>query len=214
MFVVWALVTLAIGAGVIALPIALDGRFAPATIVPLAAALVMAALALRYAWRQRVVAATAVAILGSVVVVAPTLQWVLPRVDAFWLSRGAARLVAANAPAGRHPLVASIGYQEPSLVFLLGRDTALIAAADVPGFLRGHPEALLLLGNNVEADVMGALKSAGRPVTALGSVRGFNYSKGRWLTLTLYRPVPVPPDGVVSTMDRAALPPPALEPAG
>jgi 4-amino-4-deoxy-L-arabinose transferase-like glycosyltransferase len=214
-FLAWALVTVALGAGVVALPIGMDGRFDPVTLVPLAAALLTAAIALRAAWRGRVVGAMAVAAVGAVFVLAPTLQWVLPRVDALWLSRSAEALVARNVPAGaKPPVVAAIGYQEPSLVFLLGRDTGIIKPDETPEFLRKHPDALLLLGDNLQSQVIEALRRVGRDVKPLGSVRGFNYSKGIWLTLTLFKPEPVAPDGGLSTMDRAALPRPALAPAG
>jgi hypothetical protein len=204
-FVAWALVTVALGAGVVALPIALDGRFDPVTLVPLATALLTAAIALGWAWRGRVVGAMAIAVIGSVFVLAPTLQSVLPRVDALWLSRSARTLVAGSVPPGtKLPLVAAIGYQEPSLVFLLGRDTGLIKPDEAPAFLRQHPDALLLLGDNLERAALDALRRAGRGAKKLGAVRGFNYSKGIWLTLTLYKPTPLEPDGGVPNMDRAA----------
>jgi 4-amino-4-deoxy-L-arabinose transferase-like glycosyltransferase len=214
-FVIWALVTLALGAGVVALPIGMAGRFDPVTLVPLAAALLTAAIALRAAWQERVVAAAAVALVGSVFVLAPTLQWVLPRIDALWLSRAAEELVARSVPAGtRPPIIAAIGYQEPSLVFLLGRDTALIKAGEGAAFLRRHPDGLLLLGDNLQAEVLDNLRRAGREVRPLGSVRGFNYSKGIWLTLTLFKPVPASPDSGGQGMDRAQRPRPSTGPAG
>ncbi|MGE5148069.1 MAG: ArnT family glycosyltransferase [Candidatus Eiseniibacteriota bacterium] len=206
-FVAWALVTLALGGGIVALPIGLDGRFDPVTLVPLAAAVLTAAIALSAAWRGRVIAASAVAIVGSFFVLAPTLQWVLPRVDALWLSRSAEQLVARNTPAGaKPPVVVAIGYQEPSLVFLLGRDTALIKPQEAPAFLAKHPDALLLLGDNLQRQVLDVLHRAGRDGKKLGAVRGFNYSKGIWLTLTLFKPVPLPPDGGRPDLDRAARP--------
>ena len=207
MFVVWALVTVALGAGAVALPIGLDGRFDAVTLVPLAAALLAAAIALGAAWRGRVVGAMAVAVVGSVFVLAPTLQWVLPRVDALWLSREAQALVARTVPAGaKPPVVAAIGYQEPSLVFLLGRDTGIIKPGETPAFLRQNPDALLLLGNNLQGEVLDALHRVGRDAKPLGSVRGFNYSKGIWLTLTLFKPTGIQPDGGTPNMDRAARP--------
>src|SRR5690606_8604956 len=147
-----------------------------------------AVYARRAASEGRAVAAAAIAVAGSVLVLGPTLQWVLPRVDALWLSRSAQTLVARHAPpAETAPVVAAIGYQEPSLVFLLGRDTRLIRPGEAADFVRDHPDGLLLLGDNLAGETLAALDGAGRRVVALGSVRGFNYSKGAWLTLTLYR---------------------------
>jgi hypothetical protein len=138
----------------------------------------------------------------------------MPRVDALWLSRSAQALVARNTPPGEKAVVAAIGYQEPSLVFLLGRDTRLIKSGEGAAFLREHPDGLLLLGDNLEGEVLAALDRAGRKLQALGAVRGFNYSKGMWLTLTLYKAAAASPDGVGNQMDRAARPLPPAGPAG
>jgi hypothetical protein len=211
----WAVLTAAIGVGIVALPIGMSGRFDPVTLVPFAAALLVAALALRAAWRAETVRAATIAVIGSIFVLAPTLQWVMPRVDAFWLSRSAAALVARAAPADApRPVIGAIGYQEPSLVFLLGRDTVLVRSGEAAAFFREHPEGLLLLGDNVQAAALDALHRVGREVRALGTVRGFNYSKGRWLTLTLYKAVPPSPDGWRGDMDRAQRSRPAPGAAG
>jgi 4-amino-4-deoxy-L-arabinose transferase-like glycosyltransferase len=204
----WAVLTVVIGAAVLALPIALDGRFDPVALVPFAAAALAAVYARRAASEGRAVAAAAIAVAGSVLVLGPTLQWVLPRVDALWLSRSAQTLVARHAPpAETAPVVAAIGYQEPSLVFLLGRDTRLIRPGEAADFVRDHPDGLLLLGDNLAGETLAALDGAGRRVVALGSVRGFNYSKGAWLTLTLYRAAEAPPDGAAPRGSSAARPP-------
>ncbi len=65
------------------------------------------------------------AALGMFVVASLVLQTgifgiLLPHLDALWLSRDAQRLVAALSPCSQ-PVVVSSGYEEPSLVFLLGQ---------------------------------------------------------------------------------------------
>ncbi len=98
----------------------------------------------------------------------------LPRFESFWISRSAAALVAPYRAACPGP-VSVLGYAEPSLVFLLGTDTRLTDALP-----EGSGCHLVLLEQRVGIPVpVGAEK--------LGSVSGFNYSKGDTVTLTLYR---------------------------
>ena len=66
---------------------------------------------------------------------------VLPRLDRLWLSRAAAGLVAEHPPAAGMPLIA-VGYNEPSLVFLLGTELHLDSAhggAPVAGAAAAKP---------------------------------------------------------------------------
>jgi 4-amino-4-deoxy-L-arabinose transferase-like glycosyltransferase len=110
----------------------------------------------------------------------------LPRFDSIWLSREAARLVAESSPCAS-PLVATVGYEEPSLVFLLGTDTRLGNAEDAAHLLRasrGNGCALALIDSEADSAFRGAL-GGDRP-RLLGQISGLDYSKGRKLRLILY----------------------------
>lgn len=98
----------------------------------------------------------------------------LPHFESFWISRSAAALVAPYRAACPGP-VSVLGYAEPSLVFLLGTDSRLVNTLP-----EGSGCRLVLVAQRVTIPV---------PDTAekLGSVSGFNYSKGETVTLTLYR---------------------------
>lgn len=184
-FLAWGLVTLGIGLAVFALPLGMMHRVEPASLLPLVAALFGAGFALRAAWRQRIGVATALAMATAVLVLVPTFRSVLPAVEPLWLSRSAHELVSAAASAGPPRPVAAIGYQEPSLVFLLGTDTRLIGASESADFLGAHPDGLLLVASSAEREVRQVLRAAGLGVRPLGFAQGFNYSKGQWLDLTL-----------------------------
>jgi len=98
-----------------------------------------------------------------------------PGMDGFWVSRSAAQLVAAHRPLCAGP-VTSIGYAEPSLIFLLGTDTKL--AAEIPA----PPESgcRLLLVEHRQLENAASLEQ-------LGKIEGFNYSKGDEVALYLLR---------------------------
>ena len=171
------------------MPIALDGRFSWAALVPLAVAIGLSTYVLIQCHRARVVPALAAAIIGAVFIIGPAAQWVLPGIEALWLSRSAERLVQKNAPSAR-PTVAASGYHEPSLVFILGRQTKLIAPEEIAKTLRGDASVLALIGADKERRFRAALAADAARLKALGTARGFNYSKGNWVTLTLYRLMP------------------------
>jgi len=187
-------VALAIGGGLVALPIALDSRFSWAALVPLAVAIGLSAYVLIQCHRARVVPALAAAIIGAAFIFGPAAQWVLPGVEALWLSRSAGRLVQKSAPTARPttpgPTVAASGYHEPSLVFILGRQTKLIAPEEIATTMRGDASVLGLIGADKEGRFRAALAGDAVRLKALGTARGFNYSKGNWVTLTLYRLTP------------------------
>jgi hypothetical protein len=110
----------------------------------------------------------------------------LPRFDSIWLSREAARLVAKASPCAS-PVVAAAGYEEPSLVFLLGTGTRLGSPGDAARLLRGSRGngcALALVDSKADPGFRGAL--AGDTPRVLGQISGLDYSNGRKLRLKLY----------------------------
>jgi 4-amino-4-deoxy-L-arabinose transferase-like glycosyltransferase len=183
-----AVITLLIGIGIAALPIGLELRFDWASLVPLLAAFAAAAFMLRETWRGRVLPAMMAGIAAAALMLGPMWQWVLPGADALWLSRSAERVIERQSASGRalRP-VAAAGYHEPSLVFLLGRDTILATPAEAAERMSKDPQVMGLIGKQAEAPFEAALKRHGIEVRALAGLRGFNYAKGKWVTLTLYR---------------------------
>ena len=86
-------IALAIAGGLVALPIVLDGRFDPVSLIPLAAAASVAVYTLKRAFEQRMVAGFSAAIFGAAIILGSSNQWILPRIDALWLSRSVNMMV-------------------------------------------------------------------------------------------------------------------------
>ncbi|MGE0713821.1 MAG: ArnT family glycosyltransferase [Alphaproteobacteria bacterium] len=130
-------------------------------------------------------AALAAATAGAVVVFGLLFALVLPRLDAFWLGRGAAALLAAEGvPAARAVVV---GYAEPSLVFLAGTQIDFADAAGAAARLVAEPGAVALIGDRDRTRFTDAARAAGLDLAEGPAIRGFNYSRGRWTELKLYR---------------------------
>jgi hypothetical protein len=127
----------------------------------------------------------------SPVVTGALLQGVLPRAEAFWIApRIAAALEAhwqgARPPASERPF-ATAGFHEPSLVFLAGTDTRLIAnGAEAAAHLADRPRGLALVRDRYRDAFLAEATARGIAVRPVAVIEGLNYSRGQRLALTLY----------------------------
>jgi hypothetical protein len=180
--VIWLVVTLALAAALIVTPIDFGHSIMVTGIVGAIIVIVLSAVLL---WRRRAPAITA-ALLAAISLgfVVPATGFVVPSLDGLWLSRSVAALVANHPPAPGTTLTV-IGYNEPSLVFLLngalksGTADAAVAAGDKS--LVSDREAQAFVQN---------LASRGLTAQPIDSAHGIDYSNGQKMTLTLYQIVP------------------------
>ncbi len=182
-----ALILLAAGFGMCALPWFLEHRFNVLSLVPAVAAVVSTALFVTDIAGSRFVRAAKVALIGTGIVLGTGLQWIVPGIDTPWLSRTVAAEVRESARLeGVEPMLASTGYHEPSLVFLLGTQTCLTSPAETALFLRRHPNGFALVNNTDDELFMSTATGLGIPIAQVGIVRGFNYTLGKNMILRLY----------------------------
>jgi len=178
------LVILLLGLGALALPWFLDHRFEPVGLIPATAGIAAAMLATWKFCKRRYVHAAAVTIAATALVVAPSLQWILPNVNWLWLSRNVAN--AAKQRGGDNVMLCSSGYHEPSLVFQLGTRTLLTSPSGAAVFLRSNTRAMALIDCSEDDDFKRETKNLGLHLKPAGAFYGFNYSKGRVMLLRLY----------------------------
>jgi 4-amino-4-deoxy-L-arabinose transferase-like glycosyltransferase len=180
--VLWGAVTIALAAALIMLPPRFGGEVSPAAFVAAAVLLALALLLLFRDWRP-VRAAGLVAALAACFTLPAALE-VVPRLDSLWLSRSAAALLARHPPRPGDAVL-SVGYSEPSLVFLLGTATRLVTAAPGTGQLAGA--GLALVSDRYDAEFQRSLAAHGLSGRAIDQVSGLDYSAGGGkLVLTLY----------------------------
>jgi 4-amino-4-deoxy-L-arabinose transferase-like glycosyltransferase len=181
----WFIVPMLFGlAGVLALAL-IARQFGLLAWVALAAAAVMGFMAWRlydadgaeHALLRGIVAAAliAVALFGLIV---PSLSQLFP-------SRILAGIVGESGCA--RPMTAAVGYQEPSLVFLAGTGTRLTDAAGAAEFLRGGECRFALVEAGHEKSFAQHAQALGLRYTAGPRVEGINISKGRPVTIAVYR---------------------------
>jgi 4-amino-4-deoxy-L-arabinose transferase-like glycosyltransferase len=178
------LVIVMLGLVALAIPWISSRHFVPVALIPAIGAIAAAAFSTWKFFKRRYVHATAVAIAATALILAPSLQWVLPNTGWLWLSTNVAN--AAKQRAGGNVTLCSSGYYEPSLVFLLGTRTLLTSPVGAAVFLRKNPEALALIAAGEDNDFNREARNQGVRVRIAGAFHGFNYSKGRIMLLRLY----------------------------
>ncbi len=161
-----------LAAGAVALPILLHAS--PWLGIPGLAAALLAAWLL---WRRSVAAA----LVAMPLLYGAVLGLELPGLPALWLSP---RAVAAAAGPG---VLGSVGDAEPSLRFLAGTNTRFLpgGAAGARALASGEVERLLV-GDRDLAQFRAEAAHLGLDAREMGVIRGYNYSRGRWVTLTVF----------------------------
>lgn len=196
-WLVWALLTLALGAAAAALPPALDGRFDAWSVLPATVALLTCAAGFIIVRRlDAAPTALSLLVLCSALFSAPILTRLLPRSEALWPSRSAARLARAAAPRDSTALPwAAVGYHEPSLVFHLGTATRLLGPSRAAESLARRDVAGVIVEQRQREAFETRVAELNLPIRSLGTVHGLNYSNGERVTLLLYAAAPADAGG-------------------
>ena len=85
------------------------------------------------------------------------------------------------------PKVASVGYQEPSLIFLAGTDTLLTSPGGAADFLRGGACRFAVIESSFDRSFARRAETIGLRYTKVSQFRGYNLGGGERITLTIYR---------------------------
>lgn len=123
---------------------------------------------------------------ASALTLVPTLSIVLPRVEALWIARGLDDRLTARPGATRSSRIAATGFHEPSLVFHFGEDAALVSARRAAGMLVANEVDAALVEQAIVPAFLEHLAGVGAAVERVAEQRGFNYSKGEWVSVVIY----------------------------
>jgi 4-amino-4-deoxy-L-arabinose transferase-like glycosyltransferase len=169
-------------------------RFGDGTgFVPIAGALLVLALsaaAFLLQFRRRRVAAAGFALASGLLLYPLLSAGVAPELNRVWMSRSIAEHVAHDRNAYDPPPVLS-GYVEPSLVFLLGTDTQL-ETGKMAGNTMAQQGGLAIVEDRDRQRFLESLRAGGGNERAVNQVSGFDYSRGRYEHVTIFRVTPAP----------------------
>ncbi len=184
--ILWAAASLALASALIAAPVVLGRGLSAVGVTAAAIILLMGGTLLYRFWRDRRAkpGLAARAAILALLTLAPALGFIAPSLDQLWLSRSAAGLVHANA--SPEVAIAVAGYNEPSLIFLLGTQTRIVPGGAAALFLAGDPHAMALVEGREEGPFRQALAHLSKRPRILGRVSGLDYSNGKLMVLTLY----------------------------
>lgn len=186
----WGLGAVLIGVGAAVLPIAI-GPGRPGTYLLGIPALAATALLGALVWRA--LRDWPRAILSGLLAM-PLLTWSvlgleLPRLDTLWIAPKVAAALRAHWPGGQ-PLeaaFAALGFAEPSLRFLCGTGTQLFGDPVMGAqFLGAEPERVLAVEHRDLVAFAQASARIGVVPHGFATIRGFNYSHGQSIALTLF----------------------------
>lgn len=115
-------------------------------------------------------------------------QYYLPQLTPVWTSQQIKQVIEEYIPGkidSTHPLI-SIGYAEPSLVFLLG--THAVKFSDISQVVKDlNTSSYVLVDKTAEESFLSIARDNMFSPEPLQTLTSFNYTKGHWVTLTLYR---------------------------
>ena len=155
-------------------------------------ALPCAALLVWLVWREMDRAHWArAAVLGVVAAIplyASIMQFTFPRIEALWIAPRLETLLAREAP-GLPPAQFGItSHAEPSTLFHIGGALHLLRRGeDAARFLAGDPGRVVAVGNRALDDFRREAMAQGITPREIGEVAGFNYTRGRHITLSLFK---------------------------
>lgn len=184
----FAISSLALAAACVVLPRFLGGSLSWPIAAGATAALALASAAMFLLLHRRAAEAAALGVVSALVYYLILAFGTVPQLPDVWLSPRAAHLVAAYREPGDGPVVLD-GYDEPSLVFILGADTR-IASSRTAGAASARSGGLALVEDRNRVQFLTDLHRAGASAASRGSVSGLDYSSGRREHLTLYRVAP------------------------
>ena len=184
----WLAASVIVGAALVWLALSFDDQgvtaFHIALLTLLGLIAIIAAGLMLFRHPQAAMAATG---LAGAVFAWGLFEGTLPRLEALQLSPRASQLLDdldLHPRLDGAPPVALYGYNEPSLVFLLGTDTIHAEAAGMAAWMAAAPGHVAIVDEENQAAFLAAAQQT--RLSVLATLDGFNYSNNKATTLTVY----------------------------
>ena len=142
-------------------------------------------------WRGRAMVSAAVvgpAVAAAVIAQAAVWGLALPSFEPVWISTRLVAAADAAAPCANPRLVSVGGYNEPSMIFLAGTETALATPDEAVAIAKAAECAVIAVRDEAMVPFRAAAGEADLALDEAGTVEGFNISKGDPIHLTLLVP--------------------------
>ena len=181
----WFVVPVLLGIAGIVILLVVGRRFALQVWPVIGASAVMGLLAWRLYEAERAELSLLRAAIASILTVVALFGLIAPSLSQLYPSATLARLIRAS-PC-REPLVAAVGYQEPSLVFLVGTSVRLTDAAGAAEFLRGGECRYAFVETRQERNFAQRAEAVGLRYSQQLRFDAINTANGRPISIVVFR---------------------------
>lgn len=189
LYCAWGVLCFGLGLAFVFADYYLNQSLSLASIIAALAIWIATVIALRFAFKEQLTKATITMIIAAVISYGMVFQYMLPNSQALWISQRIENKINTlqDKPSNQQPLLA-MGFSEPSLVFTLGTYHVLYSTPkQAITQLNRNPKQLVLLNKQTEKIIMPILNKAGFQLNQVANIKGFNYSKGHWVDISLWQ---------------------------
>ncbi|MBA2709787.1 MAG: glycosyltransferase family 39 protein [Tatlockia sp.] len=181
--VLWSLISIGLALSLLSLPYLLMHRWSMVALIISVLITGLSLVAVYFSWKGAYQRASLTIGLMAFISYPLIFSSLLPQLKPLWLTKDAAKLVDKSLISVDKPLLV-VGFEEPSLVFNLDTKTVKFSNPDTAGQLIQDDSSRLAL---VEEKALQNWQQKGKNLSIVGSLKGFDYSKGSWLTLLLVK---------------------------
>ncbi len=183
-----ALVALGIAAVALVVPWAATGHEPLGALLAVPFALLLLALVWRAMARAEWARAAVLGVVAAVPLYASVMEFTLPRVAPIWIAPRLEAALNAHAPGWAAERFGITSHAEPSTLFRLGASVRFLRRGeDAARFLHESPSRTVAVGDRALADFRREAASLGMTPREVSQVAGFNYTRGRAITLHLFQ---------------------------
>jgi 4-amino-4-deoxy-L-arabinose transferase-like glycosyltransferase len=183
---IWIVVGVALGGAAAALAPLADGRLSIRGLTTASILWAVTAGGAWLMWRGALKRAAILMLPGAAIAWGLLFHAALPTLDAPWISQRLSHAVSDKLPDAKGP-VAIAGYAEPSARIAFGTDTRFVSGPEAANLLAQNAGSAIIVGGDQQAAFDAAVAQAGTAIEPVATVAGYNYAKGKRITLTLYR---------------------------
>ncbi|WP_028387584.1 ArnT family glycosyltransferase [Legionella fairfieldensis] len=179
--ILWAILSVSLALALASVPYFVMQQVSSAGITLFIVVAVLSCLAVYFSWHNAYKRASLVILLMALITYPLVFRGLLPYLQPVWLSSTIAQLVDKNNFSKEKPLLVA-GYEEPSVVFNFNTNIVqFIDASVAEKILQADPSRKAI----IESAIFDHWVSDHLALSVLARVKGYNYSKGRWVELFL-----------------------------
>ena len=112
--------------------------------------------------------------------------YVLPRFDKLWISNNIGNIILNDNPSFNSDNIATIGFNEPSLIFTLGTKTKVLNNLS-ENFLKKKTYRYIIVEKKYLLEFNRIIKNNNYDYYILDEVSGFNMAKGKWVSTLIFK---------------------------